>query len=139
MPLTLTLSEGVLPAGTEKEAFRRLSEAMLRRHGAMGNSFMTPMIVGSINIVSPDHTYSGHTEQPVVFIEWKTPSFAFATREVQIGYAEEATNIIHELSGGRQPKDRIWVNMIHAVDGGWSVAGRAMTNDELQAAAGAAA
>jgi hypothetical protein len=48
---------------------------------------------------------------------------------------EEATNIIHEMSGGKHPKDRIWVNVLHAVDGGWGVNGAAMTNDELKAAA----
>ena len=30
MPLTLTVTEGVLPTGSEKQAFARLSEAMLK-------------------------------------------------------------------------------------------------------------
>ena len=30
MPLTLTLTEGVLPKGEEKLAYRRLAEAMLK-------------------------------------------------------------------------------------------------------------
>jgi hypothetical protein len=139
MPLTLTVSAGVLPEGTEPEAFRQLSDAMLRWHGGTGNSFLTPMVVGSINVVTTAHTFSGSAESPVVFIEWKTPSFAFATREIQQGYIAEATNIIHELSGRRQPKSRIWVNVVHAVDGAWGVAGNAMTNAELGAAAAAAA
>jgi hypothetical protein len=139
MPLTLTVSAGVLPEGTEREAFKQLSDAMLRWHGGTGNTFLTPMVVGSINIVTPTHTYSGSAETPVVFIEWKTPSFAFATREIQQGYIAEATAIIHDLSGGQQPKERIWVNVVHSVDGAWGVAGNAMTNAELGAAAAAAA
>jgi hypothetical protein len=45
MPLTLTLSEGVLPTGTEKQAFTRLSEAMLKWHGHTGNPVMTPNVM----------------------------------------------------------------------------------------------
>ena len=33
MPLTLTLSEGVLAPGQEKVAYRRLAEAMIKWHG----------------------------------------------------------------------------------------------------------
>ena len=40
MPLTLTLTEGVLPKGSEKQAFARLSEAMLKWHGLTGNPVM---------------------------------------------------------------------------------------------------
>ena len=51
MPLTLTLTEGVLPKGQEKAAYRRLSEAMLKWHGLTGNDVMTANVVGSIHIV----------------------------------------------------------------------------------------
>ena len=135
MPLTLTLSEGVLPKGTEKQAYARLSDAMLKWHGLTGNKFVTPMVIGHINVIDQEHTFSGSKESPVAFVEWKVPSFAFADRKVQLGYVEEATNIIHEMSGGKHPKDRVWVNILHAVDGGWGVNGAAMTNDQLKEAA----
>ena len=32
MPLTLTLTEGVLPAGTENQAIEELTKSMLERH-----------------------------------------------------------------------------------------------------------
>lgn len=131
MPLTLTLTEGILPKGQEKIAFSRLSDAMLRWHGLAGNKAMTPNIVGSIHVLPAEHTYSGSKEASVAFVEWKVPSFAFASREVQVGYIEEATNIIHELSGAQHPKERIWVNVVHAVDGAWGIAGMALTNAQL--------
>jgi hypothetical protein len=131
MPLTLTLSEGVLPKGTEKTAYARLSDAMLKWHGLSGNKVMTPNVIGHINVISKEHTFSGSKEAPVAFIEWKVPSFAFTDRKAQLGYVDEATNIIHEMSGGKQPKDHIWVNVVHAVDGTWGIAGNAMTNAEL--------
>lgn len=138
MPLTLTLTEGVLPKGQEKVAFSRLSDAMLKWHGQTGNRAMTPNIVGSIHVLPKEHTYSGSKEAPVVFIEWKVPSFAFASRDVQVGYIEEATSIIHELSGEHHPKERIWVNVVHAVDGAWGIAGMALTNAQLSEGAASA-
>ena len=133
MPLTLTLTEGVLPAGQEKTAYRRLAEAMLKWHGLSGNEVITPNIVGSIHLLSGDQTFTGLHETPVAFIEWKVPSFAFADSKIQQGYFAEATDIIHDMSGGRQPKDRIFINVVHAVDGAWNFNGRAMTNTEMAA------
>ncbi|CAN7543921.1 4-oxalocrotonate tautomerase [Acidovorax sp. LjRoot129] len=138
MPLTLTLTKGVLPEGQEKVAFSRLSDAMLKWHGMAGNEAMKRNIVGSIHLVPKEHTYSGSQEASVAFVEWKVPSFAFASREVQVGYIEEATGIIHELSGAQHPKERIWVNVVHAVDGAWGIAGMALTNAQLGAGAAAA-
>ena len=131
MPLTLTLTEDVLPKGQEKIAYRRLSEAMLKWHGLAGNKLMEANVVGSIHLVSRDHTFTGTEETPVAFIEWKVPSFAFTDRRTQEGYFEEATNIIHEMSGGRLARDKIFINVVHAVDGAWNFNGRALTNAEI--------
>jgi len=138
MPLTLTLTEGVLPAGQEKAAFTRLCEAMLKWHGLVGNRVMTPNVVGSVQVLPKGSTFSGMEETPVVFVEWKVPSFAFADRTIQEGYFAEATDIIHHLSGGKQPKDKIFINVVHAVDGAWNFNGRATTNQEIGAAVAAA-
>jgi hypothetical protein len=131
MPLTLTLTEGVLPKGTEKAAFKKLCEAMLKWHGLLGNKVMTPNVVGSIHVLPRENVFAGLETSDVAFIEWKVPSFAFATREIQQGYIAEATQIIHDLSHGRLPKERIWVNVVHAVDGAWGIAGQALTNTDL--------
>ena len=134
MPLTLTLTESVLPKGQEKVAYKRLAEAMLKWHGLTGNKVMTPNVIGTIHVLPKDHTFTGVDETPVVFIEWKVPSFAFADRAVQQGYFEETTNIIHEMSGGKHPKDKVFINVVHTVDGAWNFNGKAMTNAEIGAA-----
>jgi hypothetical protein len=133
MPLTLTLTEGVLPKGQEKLAFSRLSEAMLKWHGLTGNKAMTPNVTGTLHVLPKGSTFSGMQEIDAVFIEWKVPSFAFTKREVQVGYFDEATTIIHEMSGRKQPKDRIFINVVHAVDGAWNFGGKALTNAEIGA------
>ena len=131
MPLTLIVTEGVLPKDREQSTIARLSETFLKLHGLTGNKFMTPNVIGHVQVIPSGSTFSGLKATPVAIVEWLTPSFAFATREVQIAYVAEATDIIHEACGGKHPKENIWVNVKHAVDGTWGIAGKAMTNAEL--------
>lgn len=131
MPLTLTLTEGVLPTGVEKQAFARLSDAMLKWHGLTGNKVMTPNVTGTIHVLPKELTFSGPKEVSGAWIEWKVPAFTFNTREIQQGFFAEATDVIHEMSGGSLPKERIWINVVHTVDGAWNLDGQAMTNEQL--------
>lgn len=134
MPLTLTLTEGVMSADAIPEAILRLTDSMLKWHGLTGNKVMTPNVTAQVHVISKDRTFSGGREFSGAWVEWKVPSFAFSDRKVQQGYFADATNIIHELSGRKQPKDNIYVNVVHTVDGAWNLDGRAMTNDEIGAA-----
>jgi phenylpyruvate tautomerase PptA (4-oxalocrotonate tautomerase family) len=134
MPLTLTLTEGVLPAGSEKTAIARITEAFLKHHGMADNQVMADNVTAHFQVLPRSNTFAGGKEVAGAWVEWKTPSFALANRQVQQGFFADATEIIHELSGARQPRDRIYVNVVHAVDGGWNFNGKAMTNAEIGAA-----
>ncbi len=131
MPLTLTLSEGVIPPGTENQAFVRLSEAMLKWHQLTENKVMIPNITGTVHVLPRAQTFSGMAEVSGAWIEWKVPSFAFNTRRIQEGFFADATDIIHEMSGGKLPVEQIWINVVHTVDGAWNLNGQAMTNEQL--------
>jgi hypothetical protein len=131
MPLTLTFTEGVIPKEREATTMAQLSELFLKLHGLTGNKALTPNVVGHIEVLAKDRSFSGLKPTNVAFIEWKVPAFAFTNREVQLVYVEQATDIVHQASGGSHPKDHIWVNVIHAVDGAWGINGKAMTNKEL--------
>lgn len=134
MPLTLNLSENVLPKGQEPVAMAKLIEAMIRHHGLAGNAVMAANVIGTYHILSADQAMIGDSAAPVAIIEWKVPSVLFADRAVQQAYFAEATDIIHTLSGGTQPRERIFINVVHAVDGAWNFNGVAMTNAEIGAA-----
>jgi hypothetical protein len=134
MPLSLHLTEGVIPAGTEKQAIKLITDIMLKWHGLTGNKVMTQNITAMVQVLPKGTTFSGGEDVAGAWIEFKTPSFAFTNREVQIGVAREATNVIYELSGQKQPKDNIYFNVTHAVDGTWNLDGNAMTNEEIGAA-----
>ena len=133
MPLTLTLTEGVLPKGTEKQAVKELTDSMLKHHGLTGNSVMTPNVTAIVNIQEMGSTFSGGKEFLGAWIEWKVPSFAFASRDIQRGFCNDAVEIIQRLSGAKQPKDNIYFNVVHTVEGSWAMNGIAMTNEELGA------
>lgn len=131
MPLTLTLTEGVIPAGAEQQAIQQITDSMLKWHGLTGNKTMTPNITAHVNILPQGSTFSGGKEIRGAWLECKTPSFAFATHDIQKGFFEDATNIIHKLSNGRQAKNNIYINVVHTVDGAWNLDGKAMNNAEL--------
>jgi len=134
MPLTLIVTEGVLPPERYGATIAGLSEAFLRLHGLAGNQALTPNVIGHVQTVPAGHTFAGLQPTNVAVVEWLTPSFAFTSREVQQAYVREATDIVHDACGGRLPRRAIWVNVKHAVDGTWGIDGQALSNDELGAA-----
>lgn len=131
MPLTLTITEGVLTKAQAKTAVEKLSDAMLERHGLTGNTVMTPNITANIVFVEDGLSFSGGKPFRGVWVEWKVPSFAFATNEVQKGFGADASEIIQDLTNGQQPVDNVYFNVVHTVDGTWAMDGKAMTNTEL--------
>ena len=131
MPLSLTLTQGVLPEGAEAQAIDRITQAFLAAHGLAGNRTMTPNVTAHVSILPKGATYSGGKPVEGAWLETKTPSFALADREIQNRFFREATEILHELSGRQLPKDRIWANGVHTVDGTWNMNGTPMTNTEL--------
>ncbi len=133
MPLTLTLTDKILPEAKIDVAVKRLTDSMLKWHELTGNTVMTPNVTANVQIVEQGRSYSGGVPFNGAWVEWKVPSFAFASRESQRGFGQEATDILHELSGGKQPKDNIYFNVVHTVDGSWNLDGKAMSNEELGA------
>jgi len=131
MPLNLHLTEGVIPPGTEKEAIKQITDVFLKWHNLAGNKVMTPNVTAMLQVLPKGSTFSGGEAVSGAWIEFKTPSFAFTDREIQIGIAKEATDVIVELSGGKQPRHNIYFNVTHTVDGTWNLDGKAMTNEEL--------
>lgn len=133
MPLSLIVTEGVIPRDREQDTMARLSAAFLKLHGLTGNQFITPNVIGFIQVLPRGSTYSGLKPTPIAIVEWTLPAFAFTAPQVQTAYVEEATAIIHEMSGGKHPQEQTWVNVTYAVDGPYGIAGKAYTNAEMGA------
>ena len=56
-------------------------------------------------------------------------------RPKQLAVVEQFTHLIAEAAGDDTLKERTWVLLTEAVQGGWGLAGHANTNDELVTAA----
>jgi len=131
MPISITLTEGVIAVSREVDAAKRITAAFLKWHGLAGNSVMTPNVTSHINVLPSNRTLSGGEPFVGAWVETKTPSFALNSRETQEGFFKEATDIIEELSGGKLDRANIYANAVHTVDGSWNMDGRAMTNEQL--------
>ncbi len=131
MPITLTLTEGVVPAEKHGNVIKEITNAFLEKHGLEGNTVMTPNVTAQLHVQPKNETYSGGEFIEGAWVEIKSPSFALAERELQKGFFAEVTEIIHKHSGGKLPKKHIWTNALHTVDGTWNMDGIAMTNEEL--------
>lgn len=133
MPLALSYTEGVLTPEAGLRAGRRITEAFLKWHGLADNKAMSSNVTMQIQSLPKTGALSGGKPVEAVWLECKTPSFAFADREVQVGFFKEATEIISDEARGNVPRERIFSNVVHTVDGTWNFDGKAMTNAQLNA------
>jgi phenylpyruvate tautomerase PptA (4-oxalocrotonate tautomerase family) len=134
MPVQIIATEGVIPVSEEEALFSGVTKAFLKAHDLVGNNFMTPNIIGEFSIVPKGRTFSGGKRADLVIIETKSPSFAFESQEQKQAFTTEVTDLVTKATGGKHPRDRIFVNMVYAVDGSWGIGGRAYTNACLRAA-----
>ena len=124
----------------EKLAIARgfLVPRQLESHGLENNAFMKQNVVGHLLTSDESSSYAGGKPQSLAVIEVKVPSLAFREHGVQQRFVEAVTNIVDDLKAGNHPKSRTFVNVTHAVDGAWGIAGVAYTNEALGAALAAA-
>ena len=131
MPITVYATDGVLSETAQKQAFAALTSSVLKLHQLVGNRFMTPNVIGEVSIIPKGRSFAAGRPENIVIVELKLPSFGLASQEQKEAFVSEATDVIVQASGGRQPRERIYVNMVYAVDGLWGIGGKAYTNADL--------
>jgi hypothetical protein len=131
MPITLTVSEGLLSPEAEARAFSQLTEALLKVNQLDGNPFMEPNVIGTLNVMPKQHVFSDGKPAAAAFVELKLPAIALATQEAKQAFTEAATTILEQAAEGRLKRDHIWTNVVYAADGAWGIGGRAFSNSEL--------
>jgi hypothetical protein len=131
MPITVTVSEGVLSAEAEAPAFAALAGALLRVAGLEGNAFMTANVIGTLNVVPKGRLFAGGVPADAAFVELTLPPIALATPQAKQAFTEQAAAIIERASEGRLSRSRVWSNIVYAAEGSWGIAGRAYGNVEL--------
>ena len=131
MPITLNVTEGALTETAERQLFAELTELFLRHHHLSGNTFLTPNVIGEVRVIPRGKSFSGGTPADIAIVELKVPAFALGAPEQKQGFVADATEAVLRASEGRLERDRIWVNMVYAVDGLWGIQGQAYSNDQL--------
>lgn len=139
MPIQIIVPEGALSASAEAEAFRKLTELLLRLHGLTGNKFMTPNVIGEVTVTPRGRTFSGGKPTEIAIFELKVPSFVLPTQELKDAWISEGTTIIEEAAGGRIKRENIFSSVTYAVEGAWGIGGKAYSNAALGSAVAAAA
>lgn len=86
MPISVTLSEGVIPVEKEQELISQITDAFLAHHGLTGNKVMTPNVTAHISVLPKRSTFAGGKSFSGAWIEVKVPSFGLAERNAQKGF-----------------------------------------------------
>lgn len=134
MPITIQLSPGLLTKEGERTVFARIADALLEVHGLGDNAFMRDNVLGHVEVFPEGASYAGGMRQSLAVVEVKVPSVTFSTSEIRETFVKRVTDIIDELKAGSHPRSRTYVNVTHAVEGTWGIAGKAYTNADLAAA-----
>jgi hypothetical protein len=134
MPIQIIVPEGALTPAAEADAFRKLTELLLRLHGLTGNRFMTPNVIGEVTVVPKGRTFSAGKPVDVAIFELKVPSFVLPTQELKDAWISEGTDILEEAAAGRIKREHIYANVSYAVEGAWGIGGRAFSNEALGSA-----
>ncbi len=131
MPISVTLTEGVIPTEKQGQVIKEITDSFLEHHKLGGNTVMTPNITAQLHTQPMNETFSGGEPVSGAWIEIKAPSFALVERDIQKSFFADVTELVHQHSGEQLPKERIWTNLLHTVDGTWNMDGIAKTNEEL--------
>ncbi|GAB3833344.1 hypothetical protein GCM10027610_027000 [Dactylosporangium cerinum] len=139
MPITVTAPRGVLTTSGRQRVLPLLSQAVIEISGATGNSFFTPIVGGHVHVVEPGDVYAGGTNRPLVVVKLEIPNIALGSVELRAAFVRAATEIIRSCAVPEHEPADTWVTIFNAPDGGWGIAGRAYTGDDLVAEITAAA
>lgn len=139
MPLQIIATEGTLSSDAQKQAFKELTHLLLELHGISGNGFMLPNVIGEVIEVPAGKSFSGGEPAEIIVFELKAPSFVLADAELQRAWFARGTSILERAAAGRVSRERIFGNVVHAVDGAWGIGGVAYNNTALGASIAAQA
>jgi hypothetical protein len=139
MPIQIIVPEGALTPAAQAEAFRKLTELLLRLHGLSGNRFMTPNVIGEVTVVPKGRTYSGGRPTDIAVFELKVPSFVLPTQELKDAWIAEGTAIVEQAAAGQIRREHIFASVTYAVEGAWGIGGKAYSNADLGSAVAAEA
>lgn len=131
MPLEIIISEGLVTETAAQEMHAQIGGLFLELHGLRNNQFMLPNVIGEVTVVPQGRSFAGLTAKNIAIVEMRVPGITFGERAQKDEFVAGATAIVEKATGGKLPKQNIWVNAVFAVDGIWGIGGKNYSNAEL--------
>lgn len=128
--------DGLFPAGTERRLAEELTLALLRAEGAPAAGPYMDNTAAYVHALPDSAVHTAATSGArTVRVQVLTPPGAL-TRDGQRAFVAEATGIVASLSGDQSQRERTWVLLTEAAEGGWGIGGVAFGQTEFAAARG---
>ena len=131
MPITVTAPRGVLTAAGEREILPRLTRDLAAASEMSDNEAFIAVIGGTVHVLEPERVYGGGANRPLVMVELKLPNIGLGSLEQRAAFVAAATETVEQLTVAGHRREDTWINVLNALDGGWGIAGRAYTGQEL--------
>jgi len=125
------------PAGTFRDrakVARDLATAVMTIERVPNIPLFRQNTAAFVHELPPDNLSNVDGDSACVRVQVLT-NFGGLDREKQVSVVAELTRIVAAAATDESVKERIWVLLTEAPDGGWGLAGHAHTNAELVAAA----
>ena len=123
--------------GDTKQLATELATTLMRIEGVPDIPMFRQNTAAFIHEISPSSTSNVDGDSSHVRVQVLTNAGAL-DRDKQLALVAEFSTLIGRAAGDDRVKERTWVLLTEAVDGGWGLWGHAHTNDELVVAARAA-
>jgi phenylpyruvate tautomerase PptA (4-oxalocrotonate tautomerase family) len=107
-----------------------LANAMMRWERVPPIALFRDNTAAFIHELPPDSLSNAAGNTNYVRVQILTPA-GVLDREKKLGVVAEMTDIIADAAGDATLKDRTWVLIAEAPDGGWGIDGHAYTNAEI--------
>ncbi len=128
--------EGLFPAGTERQLADELARALLRAEGAPASGPYLHNTAAYVHVLPAAAVHTAATAAArTVRVQVLTPPGAL-DRDGQRAIVADATAIVAKVSGDPGQRERTWVLLQEAAEGGWGIAGTAFGRAEFAALRG---
>jgi phenylpyruvate tautomerase PptA (4-oxalocrotonate tautomerase family) len=131
LPITVTVPRGVLTPKGEREILPRLTQALAEATDVSERPDVITTIGGTVHRLDPQDIYAGGRPHPLVLVELKLPGPVLSTLQRRARFIASATDIVRELTVDEHVDTDTWVNILHAQDGAWGIAGQSLTDAML--------
>jgi len=133
MPMIdIVAPEGTFPEANEAALLERATQALLRWEKTAAIPYAVANTGAYLHVLPQARATAGGKPDRTVRVQILTPVGAL-NQEQRAGIVADVTAVVAEAAGDPGLRERTWVLLHEAVDGGWGIGGVAYTNSALTA------